>query len=133
MRVIGLLVLGLLIGVFATAAAMNALRAKTAFPHGVMAVTGYHMGQLRDAATAAPCRAEVARPHVDALAMLAADIVPAFLPDGQQDPTFSQYAEQHHATLSRVLEQWPPADCPALTQALGEIGDGCKACHRDYK
>ena len=40
---------------------------------------------------------------------------------------------QHQATLDRIIGQWPPADCPALTRSLGEIGDGCKACHRDYK
>ena len=133
MRVLGLLLLGLLIGAFATVAILNSLRAQTAFPHGVMAVSGYHMGQLRQAVAASPCRPDAARPHVEALAVLAADIEPAFLPDGMQDAIFSQYAQQHQQTLTNALSQWPPADCPALEATFGKIGDGCKACHRDHK
>jgi len=132
MRYIGMILLGLLIGAFATVAVLNALGQATAFPRGVMAVSGHHMGGLRAAATATPCQLDDAARHLRALAVLADDIEPAFLPDGQQDATFSQYALQHR-TLLAGLANAPPADCEALGLRLGDVGDSCKACHRDYK
>ena len=133
MRYIGLVLLGILIGALGTAAALNSLRASTAFPRGVMAVSGYHMGQLRDAVTAEPCRSDAAVAHMRALRVLAGDIEPAFLPDGMQDATFSRYAREHEKLLDAALAGAAGAECGALKIELGNINDGCKACHRDYK
>ena len=133
MRYIGLILLGFLIGAFATVATVNAMRQSTAFPNGVMAVSGHHMGRLRDAVTATPCQPQQAARHLQALALLSADIEPAFLPDGQQDPTFSQYASQHSRLLADLVAPPLEADCEALKLRFGDVGDSCKACHRDYK
>jgi hypothetical protein len=133
MRIIGLILLGFVIGIFATVATLNALRQGTAFPRGVMAVKGYHMNKLRDAVTAEPCAADEAGRHLRTLRVLAADIEPAFLPDGMSDPTFSRYAAQMGERIDNLLEMLPTADCPTLRTAFGDIGDGCKACHRDYR
>jgi cytochrome c556 len=133
MKALGLLLLGLLIGAVASVSALNALRKATAFPRGVMAVQGHHMGKLREAVTADPCEPASAQRHLQALQILTADIEPAFLPDGQQDEIFSRYAAQMGQRIDSVLATLPQADCATLRISLGDIGDGCKACHRDYK
>jgi cytochrome c556 len=133
MKVIGLLLLGLVIGAVGGVMAMNALGKATAFPRGVMAVQGYHMGGLREAVTAEPCDPSRANHHLQALRILTGDIEPAFLPDGQQDEVFSRYARDMAARIDTARAGLPQADCAALKLALGDVGDGCKACHRDYK
>jgi hypothetical protein len=133
MRIIGLLLLGFVVGAFATVATLNALRQGTAFPRGVMAVKGYHMNKLRDAVTTEPCVPDQAGRHLRALRLLADDIEPAFLPAGSSDPVFSRYARQMAGRLDDALAALPTADCAALRITIGDISDGCKACHRDYK
>jgi hypothetical protein len=133
MRYLLLAVIGIAIGAVGTVMVLNALRSGTAFPRGVMAVSGYHMGQLREAAVATPCRGPEALRHLQALRMLADDIEPAFLPDGMQDPTFSRYASQQRQRLDAALAAVAGADCETLKVELGNVNDGCKACHRDYK
>lgn len=133
MRVIGLLLLGLVIGAVASITMMNALGKATAFPRGVMAVQGYHMGALREAVTAEPCDPVRADHHLQALRILTGDIEPAFLPDGQQDEVFSRYAREMAGRIDTARAGLPQADCAALEISLGDVGDSCKACHRDYK
>jgi hypothetical protein len=133
MRIIALLLLGFVIGAMATVITLNALRQGTAFLQGVMAVKGYHMARLRDAVVIEPCQPDRIAHHLRALRVLADDIEPAFLPDGMTDPIFSRYAMQMGERVDALLAALPAADCPALRGSLGDIGDGCKACHRDYK
>lgn len=132
MRVIGLIVLGVLIGALASIAALNALRPATAFPKGVMALLGHHHGGLRDASTATPCDSAAAARHLEALEVIARDIEPAFLSPEQPDEIFARYAEQLRGAVHAARSE-PAADCRALGEQVGRIGDSCKACHRDYK
>jgi cytochrome c556 len=133
MRFARLILLGIAIGAFGTVAVLNALRAGTAFPRGVMAVSGHHMAGMRDAVLASPCQPDQVTRHLQALRVLADDIDPAFLPDGMQDPTFSRYAADLRQRLDAAIARVPTADCAALSIELGNVNDGCKACHRDYR
>jgi hypothetical protein len=98
-----------------------------------MAVSGYHLAGMREAVLATPCQPEQVTRHLRALRILADDIEPAFLPDGLQDPTFSRYALEMRQRLDAAIAKVPGADCPALSIELGNVNDGCKACHRDYR
>lgn len=131
MRALAFILLGLVIGAFATVSVINALRPATAFPKGVMALMGHHMGKAREAATATTCPADIAE-HIEALAVLARDIKPAFLPIGDHEAAFVRYADDFRAA-AEAARGATFADCKAATEALGTIGDGCKACHRDFK
>lgn len=130
MRYVVVLLVGVMIGALATATALNILRQGSEFPKGVMAVMQYHMGQVREQVSAGRC-AEAA-PHFQTLRALAADIEPAFLPTGLDDALFTRYSEQLRGRLDKVLDA-PASECRVLTEQLGQVGDGCKACHRDFK
>nr|WP_282452944.1 cytochrome c [Lysobacter sp. CAU 1642] len=125
------ILLGLMIGAFATLSVLNALRPATAFPKGVMALFGHHLGAARDQVTAGKCDADLAR-HVEALAILSRDVRPAFLPIGEQDELFGDYADKLQQAAESA-RQTALTDCAEAGEALGRIGDSCKACHRDFK
>ncbi len=131
MRVIGFIALGFFIGLLAGAWALKALSAGGEFGRGVMALKAHHNGQLRDELLAGRCDAAALSPHLEALAVVARDIEPAFLGPDQSDATFRQYAEQMRERIAAAT----PAlgDCARMKEAAGAISDGCKACHRDYK
>jgi len=131
MRVVALILLGLVIGVFGAVATLNALRPATAFPKGVMALLAHHHGALRDATAGAQCLANAAM-HLEALEVVGRDIEPAFVHPEAPDEIFSRYASQFVQAVSEARAQ-PAQDCATLKEQIGRIGDGCKACHRDYK
>lgn len=131
MKAIAWILLGLLIGSFATLSVLNALRPATAFPKGVMALFQHHLGEAREQVTAGRCDAQLAA-HVESLAVLARDIRPAFMPISEQDAQFGRYADQFLATAS-AAQTSQLADCPTAAEQISLIGDACKACHRDYK
>jgi hypothetical protein len=131
MKALAWILLGLLIGAFATVSALNALRPATAFPKGVMALLQHHLGSAREQVSAGRCDAQLAQ-HVEALAVLSRDIKPAFLPIGEQDELFAQYADQLRAAAD-TANATALSDCAIATEQLGQVGDGCKACHRDFK
>jgi cytochrome c556 len=133
MRYILMILIGIALGAFGTVAVLNALRAGTAFPRGVMAVSGHHMAGMRDAVLASPCQPQQVTRRLQALRMLADDIEPAFLPDGMTDPTFSRYAGDLRTRLDAALARVPAAECRDLSIELGNVNDACKACHRDYR
>lgn len=131
MRALAWILLGLVIGSFATLSAMNALRARSAVPHGLMAMMGHHMGTARDDVTATQCSGQ-ARQSMEVLALLARDVKPVFLADGAEDEQFARYADDLVAATRDAMAV-PGADCAMLREPLSKIGDTCKACHRDYK
>lgn len=131
MRALAFALLGLLIGAAATVSMMNALRASTAYPNGVMALLSRHMGQARELAAGQNCPARTAE-HIEALAVLARDIEPAFLPIGEHEEQFVRYA-QDLRTAAEAARSVDLANCAAVKEAVAKIGDGCKACHRDFK
>jgi hypothetical protein len=133
MRYVMMILVGIALGAFGTVAVLNALRAGTAFPRGVMAVSGHHMAAMREAVVASPCQPQQMTKHLQALRVLADDIEPAFLPDGMADPTFSRYALDLQTRLDAALARVPAAECKDLSIELGNVNDACKACHRDYR
>jgi cytochrome c556 len=132
MRYLFLFVLGLVIGAVATVMAMRALDArKDHFPDSVMHVFGAHMGMLGGNAKANRCAATDTLPHLQALRTLANDIEPAFV-DLRDDTRFAAHASELRARLDRALAN-PPLNCEGVQAAMSDIGDGCKACHRDFR
>ncbi len=131
MKALAWILLGLLIGSFATLSALNALRPATAFPKGVMALFQHHLGKARDQVTSGRCDAQLAA-HVEALALLARDIRPAFHPVSQDDAQFGRYADQFR-DAAETAKASDLSICPTAAEQISLIGDGCKACHRDYK
>lgn len=125
------ILLGLVVGAFGMLSAINALRPATAFPKGVMALFQHHLGAARDQVSAGTCDAKLAA-HVEALAVIARDVRPAFLPIGEGDEQFGRYADQLLGTAQQALTQ-DLSNCTVAAEQVGLIGDGCKACHREFK
>lgn len=130
MRILISVLLGIAIGAMCTVMALNALRAGTEFPTGVMAGIGYHFGTAKRTLAAETCdAAEVAR-HIDALETYVADI-PAAFSELSTQASFSGHASE----LQRILAEAAaaPANCAALQPTISAIGEACQACHRDYR
>lgn len=130
MHILISVLLGIAIGAMGTVMALNALRAGTEFPTGVMAGIGYHFGTAKRTLAAEPCDApEVAR-HIAALQTYAADIPAAFSALSTQ-ASFSGHASE----LKRVLAEAAAtrANCAALQPTIAAIGEACQACHLDYR
>lgn len=127
-----LFLIGIAVGAFATVMAMRALEArKDRFPGAVMDVMAAHAGQLKASADANRCNATDILPHLQALRTMANDIEPAF-GDLREDARFSKHASQLRATLDEALAA-PPLSCAGVGATMGKIGDGCKACHQDFR
>lgn len=131
MKALAWILLGLLIGSFATVSVLNALRPATAFPKGVMALFQHHLGSAREQVTAGRCDADLGA-HFEALDVLARDVRPAFAAMVEHDQVFARYADDLVAATARAraLEE---GDCKLAAEQLSLVGDGCKACHREYK
>lgn len=131
-RYLFLFLLGLVVGAIGTVMGMRALDArKDHFPDALMEVQGWHTGQLKAGIDSNRCAASDALPHLEALRMMANNLEPAF-PDLADDQRFSDHASQMRATLDAAIAT-PPADCTAAREALGNIGEACKACHQDFR
>ena len=131
MKALAWILLGLLIGSFATVSVLNALRPASAFPKGVMALFQHHLGAAREQVTAGRCDAALAG-HFEALEVIARDVRPAFAEMVEHDEVFARYADQL-AAATRDARAGNLADCKQAGERLAAIGDGCKACHREYK
>lgn len=131
MKALAWILLGLLIGSFATVSVLNALRPATAFPKGVMALFQHHLGAAREQVTAGRCDAELAA-HFEALEVIARDVRPAFAEMVEHDEVFANYADQLSAA-TRDARAAEVSDCKLAGERLSAVGDGCKACHREYK
>lgn len=131
MKALAWILLGLLIGSFATVSVLNALRPASALPKGVMALFQYHIGAAREQVTAGRCDAALAG-HIEALEVISRDVRPAFAEMVAHDEVFARYADQLSAA-SREARAGNLGDCKVAAERLSVIGDGCKACHRDYK
>jgi len=132
MRYVPVLLLGALLGAVFTAMTLNALRQASAVPDGVMAVMQYHQNTLRRLVSEQRCDQAQTQPHFQTLLSVAGDIEPVFVPTGGDDVLFARYASQLHSRLNEALAQ-PATDCKRLSEQVGRVGDGCAACHRDFK
>jgi hypothetical protein len=131
MRLLVALLIGLFLGFALTLVGMNALRKGTAYPNGVMAVMGAQMKALDQSLKQNRCAATDLTPRLQTMRHVGNDLEPAFLPT-TDDERFVQHASRLREALDAAL-QAPPADCTAARVAVERIGEGCKACHQDFK
>lgn len=127
-----MLLLGLVIGVVATVMATRALHArKDHYPESVMYVMQAHTAALKRNVAENRCAATDTIPHLTTLRHLANDLEPAF-PGLRDEAAFTQHASGMRAAVDAVLAS-PPLNCAGVQTALAKVGDGCKACHNDYR
>ena len=130
MRYVVMLLLGVFIGAMGTVSVLNVLREGNALPRGLMAVLDHRMEEVRTIIASEQC--SDSQRHFEAIQLLATDIESAFLPLPANEALFSQYANDLVARAGAAAST-PALDCRALKEQIGSVGDGCKACHRDFK
>jgi hypothetical protein len=131
-RYLFLFLIGLVVGIVGVVMAMRAIDARSDhFPESVMHVQAWHMGQLKKNTEQNRCAATDTLPHLQALRTMANDIEQAF-PDLHDDQRFGKHASDLRASLDTALAN-PPLNCPGVGATLGRLGDGCQACHREYR
>ena len=127
-----LLVVGVIIGAVCTSFAINTLSKGSAYPKGVMAVQGAHMGALNKLQTENRCTTAEIQPHLIAMRIVASDIEPAFKSLSEADIQFVRYAGDLRRAVDLQLAK-SINNCPDLVTGLSEIKKACDNCHRDYK
>lgn len=131
-RYLFMLLLGLMVGIVATVMVTRALHArKDHYPEAVMYVMQEHLDNLRADVAANRCAATDTLPHLTTLRHLANDLEPAF-PGLREDAAFTQHASGMRATVDSLLAA-PPMNCAGVQAAMQRVGEGCKACHNDYR
>lgn len=131
MRYALMIVLGLIIGIAATAAVMNARNSGPHLPQSLMEMQTFHMHALHTNIEQNHCAVTDNLPHLQALRALSNDIEPVFLPiEKEQD--FRQKASDMRASIDALIAS-PPADCPAVGTATTKINRTCKACHDVFR
>lgn len=131
MRALVLIVVGLVIGSMTSMSVLNALQTANAKPRAVMTLLGHHLQSARKAVTGSKCTDS--SPHLLAIALLAGDINVLFPSMGDHDAEFKRYASKLHSVANEAAVLPAEATCSEFTEALGRVGDACKACHREFK
>ena len=127
-----LFAIGLVVGIVATVMGMRAWNARQdPFPHALMHVQQHHLAQLKKNLDANRCNATDTLPHLAALRMTSDDIEEAF-PDLRDDARFTKAAGGLRATLDAARAN-PPLNCEAVGKVVEDLGNGCKACHQDFR
>lgn len=134
-RYLFLFVLGLVLGIIAVVMLLRSLEGRKTwqdhYPTAAMHLMSAHSAQLRGKLAANRCAATDALPHLQALRMLGNDLDPAF-PDLRENARFAEHTGNFRAALDKALAS-PPMNCAGLKAAVDEIGQGCKACHGDFR
>ena len=131
-RYLFMLILGLVLGVIATVMAMRALeQRKDPFPDALMHVQQWHMGQLKADMEQNRCAATDVLPHLQALRTTANDLDAAF-PELADDQRFQAASAAMRAATDKAVSA-PPLTCEGLGATMKSLGDGCKACHQDFR
>lgn len=131
MRYVALLVIGLFIGSLGAVAAISALSKGTPYHDALMAVMKYQMGALHGISESGTCdTGEVAR-RFSFMAAAAAEIDAAFLPVGDDD-RFRELSGNLNEALAQAYASMP-ATCPAVKQAMDDVGKHCKGCHDVFR
>ena len=131
-RYLFLFLLGLVVGIIAAVMGLRAWQARIdPFPDALMHVMAHQTGNLAEAAKANRCTDNDTLPRLQSLRALSNDLEAAF-PGLASDSRFGDAASGLRATLDGALAS-PPADCAQLAKVNQSIGDGCKACHRDFR
>ena len=131
-RYLFLLILGLVLGAIATVMAMRAIQQrKDPFPHALMHVQQWHMGQLKADMEQNRCNATDILPHLQALRVTANDIDAAF-PNLRDDTRFTAASAAMRAAADKAIAN-PPLTCDGVGAAMKSIGETCKGCHQDFR
>ena len=131
-RYLFMLILGLVLGVIATVMAMRALeQRKDPFPDALMHVQQWHMGQLKADMEQNRCAATDVLPHLQALRTTANDLDAAF-PELADDQRFQAASAAMRAATDKAVSN-PPLSCEGIGATMKSLGDGCKACHQDFR
>lgn len=129
MRQVFLVVLGMVIGAVAAANIGAALRARHAYPRGLMQVMQHELGAMRQSARDGRCDA-TAQLHWTRLAGLAPSIESAVYGESTinpADPPFAEFARRLRAALAEV------PDCKQFAPAVARVAQACDDCHRQYR
>ncbi|HEY4145378.1 cytochrome c [Pinirhizobacter sp.] len=129
MRAIILLVIGLAVGAMCATYAANTVAARHAYTRGVMAIMQHHATALGAQVKAGQCPADTSLDHLRRINGTAAEIESAF---AGADADFFKHAHALADASAAVIAS-PPADCPALKQAMAKVGETCKSCHELYR
>lgn len=131
-RYLFLLILGLVLGVIATVMAMRAMeQRKDPFPHALMHVQQWHMGQLKGDMEQNRCNATDILPHLQALRVTANDLDAAF-PNYRDDTRFTTASAAMRAATDKAIAN-PPLTCDGVGATMKSIGETCKGCHQDFR
>lgn len=131
-RYLFLLLLGVVLGVIATVMLMRAWQARQdPFPHALMHVQQWHMGQLKADIEQNRCDATDALPHLQALRTSAIDLDAAF-PGLADDARFKTASAAMRAATDKAVAA-PPLTCEGLGATMKALGEGCKGCHQDFR
>ena len=131
-RYLFLLILGLVLGVIATVMAMRAMeQRKDPFPHALMHVQQWHIGQLKGDMEQNRCNATDILPHLQALRVTANDLDAAF-PDLRDDTRFTTASAAMRAATDKAIAN-PPLTCDGVGATMKSIGETCKGCHQDFR
>lgn len=131
MRYFAVLLLGLFIGSLAAVAGMSALRKGTPYPNAIMAVMKHQLGSLHTMHENAQCEPDEIARRFTLLSGAANEIDAAFLPTGDDD-RFRELSGHLREAVSQAVAA-PIGTCPALKQAMGEVGQHCKGCHDVFR
>lgn len=131
-RYLFLLLLGLVIGAVAAVMLMRAWQERQdPFPHALMHVQQWHMGQLKADLEQNRCAATDALPHLQALRTSAVDLDAAF-PKLADDQRYQSASAAMRAAVDKAIAS-PPLTCEGLGATMKALGDGCNGCHQDFR
>ena len=134
-RYLFVFLVGLVIGAVAVVMILRAVEARKTwqdrYPIAAMDMFQAHVAQLKASTEANRCGATDTLPHLQTLRTISNDLEPAF-GDLGEDVRFGKHASDLRAVLDATLAA-PPLNCAGVGNALGKIGDACKACHQDFR
>lgn len=130
MKTIVLMLIALFVGAACAFALANAWAKRGAHGKAPMVVLAKHVEALRALDGDAACAGPQARRHQEQIAFAAREIEFAFAERHHDTPAFRRRSADFLAIAGS-----PPAiaGCPDLDRYLGALGDGCKACHREFR
>ena len=131
MRIFVSLLIGLLIGAFATVIGLSYLQKATSYHDGVMAVISAQMRAMENAVKANRCADTDLIPSLQTMRALGNDLEPAFLPT-EDDKLFSDHAANYRAAVDEALFV-TPMNCLDANKMLDNLSTTCKTCHQDFK
>ncbi len=129
MRAVILIIIGLVVGAFATHMLERTVNARHAYPRAVMHLMGHHFGAMKNSVKNKQCDAGATAGHLETMYVVSRDIGPAF---GTDDTHFNDLAARLHTSLDKASRN-PPASCEALAATLDDVGQHCSDCHMEYR